>query len=173
MNMSGETEKNLKDLFEKFLAPEQANQAVEDVRKSEQIFREHTAPQPDGELINNIKAEIAARLLRKKKNAFIYKAAAVAAGFIILAIISVKLFETKEVQPSRPVGLIMPKSVWESERLADDDAASATLVDEVKQIENDLFAAQFGDNGGNGHEAAAELEIETDLTEINSDFWKG
>jgi hypothetical protein len=173
MNMNGETEKNLKNLFEKFLDPEQARQAAEDVRKGEQILREHTAPEPDGELINNIKAEITARLLRKKDNSFIYRAAAIAAGFIILAIISVKLFETGEVQPSKPVGLIMPKTVWESERLADDDAASATLVDEVKQIENDLLAMQVGENGSNSHEAATELEIETELTEISSNFWKG
>lgn len=172
--MSDETKENLKELFEKFLDPGQANQAVEDIRKGEQILREHTSPKPDGELIASIKTQIAARLLRKKENIFVYKAAAVAAGFIILAIISVKLFETGTIQPERPVaGLIMPKTVWESERLADDDAASATLVDEVKQIESDLIAMQPGENGGNGREAATELEIETELTEINGDFWKG
>ncbi len=172
MNMNGE--ENLKNLFEKFLNSEQANQAVEDVRKGEQILREHTAPQPDGELIAGIKSEIAASLHNKREKAFIYKAAAVAAGFIILAIMSVKLFETEEAQPPKPVSsLIMPNTVWESERLADDDAASATLVDEVKQIENDLFAAQFGDNGSTGYETVTELEIETELTEISSDFWKG
>ncbi len=169
MTMNGETEENLKDLFEKLLNSEQA---VEDIEKGERILRESAAPEPDDELIADIKAEITASLLHKKENAFVYKAAAIAAGFIILAIISVKLFETKIVQPPKPASnLIMPKAVWESERLADDGADSAALVDEVKQIESDLLAMQFGENGSNGYETVTEME--TELTEINSDFWKG
>ena len=99
---------------------------------------------------------------------------AVAAGFILLAVISVKLFEKGKSEPERPASsLIIPKAVWESERLADDDAESATLIAEVEQIESDLLAMQLGENGSNGHEAITELEMETELTEINSDFWKG
>ncbi len=177
MTMNGEAEENLKDLFEKFLNSEQAEQAVEDIQKGERILRESAAPEPDSELIANIKAEIAASLLRKKENAFrrtVYKTMAVAAGFIIIAIISVKLFETKTVQPERPVSSsIIPKAVWESECLADDSAESATLVAEVEQIESDLLAMRLGENGSNDYEAITELEIETELMEINSDFWKG
>jgi hypothetical protein len=175
MIMNNETKENLKDLFEKFLNSEQAEQAVEDIQKGEQILRESAAPEPDGELITNIKAEIAASLLRKKENAFrrtVYKTVAVAAGFILITAIGVKLFETKIAQPERPVsGSIIPKAVWESECLADDGAASATLVAEVEQIESDLLAMRLGENGGNGNEAITELE--TELIEINSDFWKG
>jgi hypothetical protein len=175
MTMNNETEENLRDLFEKFLNSEQAEQAVEDIQKGEQILRESAVPKPDGELITNIKAEIAVSLLHKKENAFrrtVYKTMAVAAGFIILAIISVKLFETKIVQPERPVSSsIIPKAVWESECLADDSAASATLVAEVEQIESDLLAMRLGENGSNDNEAITELEME--LIEINSDFWKG
>lgn len=183
--MNGQNEENLKELFGKFVGDEwdttwgiplwQAEQAVEDVRKGEQILRSFSAPEPDGELIADIKAEIAARLLYKKENAFrraIYKTMAVAAGFIILAVVSVKLFETKIVQPERPVsGSIIPKAVWESECLADDGADSAALVAEVEQIESDLLAVQLGENGSSGYEAVTELE--TELIEINSDFWKG
>lgn len=168
MTMNGETKENLRDLFEKFLDSEQA---VEDIQKGERILRESAAPEPDDELIADIKAEIAVRLLHKKENAFVYKAAAIAAGFIILAIMTVKLFETEIVQPPKSVSnLIMPKAVWESERLADDGADSATLVADVEQVESDLLALQSDENGGNG-EAVTELEME--LTEINSDFWKG
>ncbi|MDD5381734.1 MAG: hypothetical protein PHG53_08895 [Phycisphaerae bacterium] len=175
--MNDETKENLNDLFGKFLDSGQVEQTIEDIQKGEQILHEHSAPKPDGELIANIKAEIAVSLLHKKKNTFrrtVYRTAAVAAGFIILAIISVKLFETEKVRPERPVSSsIMPKAVWESERLADDSAESAILVAEVEQIENDLLAMQFGENNGNGREAITELEIETEFMEINSDFWKG
>jgi hypothetical protein len=174
MTMNGETKENLKELFEKFVGGKQAEQAVEDIQKGERILRESAAPEPDSELIADIKTEIAASLLRKKENAFrrtVYKTAAVAAGFIILAIISVKLFETKIVPPERLAsGSIIPKAVWESECLADDGADSATLVADIEQVESDLLTIQSNENGGNG-EAVTELELE--LTEINSDFWKG
>jgi hypothetical protein len=173
--MNGQNEENLKELFEKFVRDEQAEQSVEDVRKGEQILRSFSAPKPDGELIADIKAEITVRLLHKKENAFrraIYKTMAVAAGFIILAVVSVKLFKTEKVQPGVPVSSsIMPKSVWESECLADDGVDSAALVAEVEQIESDLLAVQLGENGSSGYESVTELE--TELIEINSDFWKG
>jgi hypothetical protein len=173
--MNKQNEENLKELFGKFVGDEQAEQTVEDVRKGEQILRSFSAPEPDGELIADIKAEIAVRLLHKKENAFrkaIYKTMAVAAGFIILAVVSVKLFETEKVQPEKSVSSsIMPKAVWESECLADDGADSAALVAEVEQVESDLLAVQLGQNGSSGYEPVTELEKE--LIEINSDFWKG
>ena len=92
--------------------------------------------------------------------------------FIFLALISVKVFEKDSSISERPAsGPIIPKAVWESACLADDGEDSATLIAEVEQLENDLLALQFGENGGNGYEAVTELEIE--LVEINSDFWKG
>jgi hypothetical protein len=99
---------------------------------------------------------------------------AVAAGFIILAVIGVKLFEKNKVEPERVAAdSTIPKAVWESECLADDSADSATLIAEVEQIESDLLAVQLGENGGNSHETVTELELEMELTDINSDFWKG
>ncbi len=175
MAMNGKTEENLKDLFEKFLNPERVEQAVEDIQRGERILRSHTAPEPDAELIANIKAETAASLLRKKENAFrrmVYKTVAVAAGFILLVAIGVELFEKGRGEPERvATGSITSKAVWESDRLADDNADLATLIAEIEQIESDLLAVQLGENGGNGPEAVTELEME--LIEINGDFWKG
>jgi len=173
--MNVRNEENLKELFEKFVGGEQAERAVEDVRKGEQILREHPASEPDGELIARIKAEIAASLQRKKENAFrriVYKTLVVAAVFILLVTIGVELFEKGRSEPERVItSSIIPEAVWESERLADDDADLATLIAEIEQIESELLAVQLGENGGNGHEAVTELEME--LIEINSDFWKG
>lgn len=173
--MNERNEENLKELFEKFVEAEQAEQAVEDIRQGEQILRSHTAPEPNGKLIAGIKAEIAANLLHKKENTFrkiIYRTAAVAAGFILLAFIGVKFFEKDKAEPERLVaGSTLPEALWQSECLADDSADSAALLAEVEQIESDLLALQFGENGGNGYEAVTELEME--LTEINGDFWKG
>src|SRR4030042_468448 len=150
MIMSDGPKENLNDRFGKFPDPEQAEQAVEDIRRGEQLLHEHTAPKPDSELRADIKAEIAVSLLSKKQNAFrgmAYKTMAVAAGFIILAIIGVKLFETDSVQPeSRVSSSIMPKAVWDSDCLADDGADSATLVAEIEQIEREVLALRLDEN---------------------------
>lgn len=173
--MNVRNEENLKELFEKLVGGEQAEQAVEDIQKGERILRSQPAPEPASELIANIKAEIATSLQHKKENTFrrtAYKTMAVAAAFILVAVISVKLFEKEKGELERlAVVSTIPKTVWDSECLADDSADSATLIAEVEQIESDLLAMQLGENGGNGHEAVTELEME--LIEINGDFWKG
>ena len=46
--MDERNEENVKELFEKFLDSEQAERNTEDVRKGEEILREHPAPEPDG-----------------------------------------------------------------------------------------------------------------------------
>ncbi len=172
--MNDKREENLKDLFEKFLDSEQAGQAVNDIEEGERILHRNPAPEPSDELIAGIKAEIAGQLLHKE-NTFrkaIYKTMAVAAAFILFAVISVKFFEKDTSEPERMVSQsTMPTAVWESECLADDSADAAMLVAEVEQIESDLLAAQLGENGSNGYETITELEME--LIEINSDFWKG
>ena len=173
--MNGQNEENLKDLFEKFFDPEQAERAVEDIRKGEQILGEHPAPKPNDELIAGVKSEIAEALLYRKATTFrriAYKAVAVAAVFIILAVVSVKLFEKGNGEPERLItASIIPKAVWESDDIAADDADLAALTAEIEQIEGEAMALRLGENGGNGSSAVTELEME--LIEINSDFWKG
>jgi hypothetical protein len=180
--MNSRNDENLKKLFEKFVEGEQAEQAVEDIQRGERILRSYTAPEPDNKLIVNIKTEIAANLLHKKEILFrkaVYKTMAVAAAFILVAVISVKLFERNKAESERPIAVskiptvvsTIPKAVWESECLADDGADSATLVAEVEQIESDLLAMQSDENGGSSYKAVTELEME--LSEIDSDFWKG
>ncbi len=173
--MKSQNEENLKELFEKFLNSKQAEQIEQDIRKGEQILREHPASEPDSKLIANIKAEVGKAVLRKKTNVFrrmVYKSAVVAAAVIILAAISIGLFEKGGGESERVETFsIIPAAIWESEHLADDDVDLAILTAEIEQIESDLLAVQMGENGGNGHEAVTELEME--LIEINSDFWKG
>jgi hypothetical protein len=173
--MKSQNEENLKELFERYLDSKEAEQAVEDIREGERILREHPVPEPDKELVAGIKAEIVEAVLLRKRNVFrriVYKAAVVAAAVIILAAISIGLFEKGGGEPERVAAVSrIPAAIWESERLADDDADLASLAAEIEQIESDLLAVQLGENGDNGGGAAAELELE--LMAINNDFWKG
>jgi hypothetical protein len=172
--MDERNEENLKELFEKFLDSGQAERNAEDIRKGEEILREHPAPEPDEEVIAGIKAEIARELLSKKTRVtkrVVLKVAAVAAVFFILAVVNVKIFE-KGGGPGKVVkASVLPSVLWESEDIAADDVDLAILTAAIKEIEEEALALESGENGGNGHIDTAELEIE--LIEIDSDFWKG
>lgn len=172
--MNGRNEENLKDLFEKFLDSEQAERNAEDIRKGEEILREHAAPKPDDEVIADIKAEIARELLgreRRVSKQVVYKVAAVAAAFVILATVSVKLFEKGGEQQKVATASMLPSVLWDSEDIAADDVDLAILTAEIEEIESEALALELGENGGNGLAELAELEME--LMEIDSDFWKG
>jgi len=172
--MGDRNEENLKELFEKFYTAEQAERAVEDVQKAEQLLRKHPAPEPDDMLIANIKAEIAMRLPLRRADVFrrmAYKAATVAAAVIIVAAIGVSLFKKGDGSEKVAYASIIPRAIWESDDIATDDLDLAMLTAEMEQIEDEVLTLQSGENGGNGDTAVTELEME--LIEIDSDFWKG
>jgi hypothetical protein len=166
--MNSQDQENLKALFEGFMSPRQADQASEEIRRGEQILRECPAPQPNPELIAEIKAQVGDALAAKKGAAVVriaYKVAAVAAVIIAISAISVWLVggkgETVET----------PDIPWDIVNLVADDADLAALSAEIEQIEGDFVALQLGENGTNGHIDLAELEME--LMDISGDFWKG
>jgi len=173
--MNAQNEENLKELFEKFVDTEQAETNAEDIREGERILREYPAPEPGGELIAEIKGEIARALLGRKADTFkriAYKTAAIAAVFIILAGVSIRLFEKGGDGSEKLVTTsIIPTAIWESDDIAADDADMATLIAEIEQIESEALALRLAENGGDGYGDLSELEME--FVEINSDFWKG
>jgi hypothetical protein len=172
--MDERNEENVKELFEKFLDSGQAERNAEDIRKGEEILREYPAPEPDREVIAGIKAKIARELLGRKTRVtkrVVYKVAAVAAVFFILAVVNVKIFEEGGGSGKVVKASVLPSVLWESEDIAADDVDLAILTAAIKEIEEEAFALELGENGGNGHIDMAELEME--LIEIDSDFWKG
>ncbi|MHC4396128.1 MAG: hypothetical protein ACYS1A_10790 [Planctomycetota bacterium] len=170
--MTERNEENLKELFERFLGGEQADEAAEEVQKAEQILAQYPAPEPDEMLIAEIKREIADALPYKKTTAFkqvVYKTMSVAAVFILLTVVSVMLFNQRTDKIAGD--LMMSVAIWESEDISVDDANLSTLLAEVEQIEGEMLALELDGNGSNGGSAVMEMELE--LIEIDSDFWKG
>ncbi len=172
--MNERHDENLKELFERFLSAEQANEAVKDVVQGERILREYPAPEPDRELIADIQSKAAARLLSRRANVFkkvARRTVAVAAAVIILATVSVRLFEIGGDQSGGVANAeAIPRALWESDDIAADDMELAVFTAEVKQIEGEILILQLGENGRNGERVVAELEIK--FAEIQSDFWK-
>lgn len=169
--MNDKNKENPEELFEKFLDSQQARQAAEDILEGEQIISQHPAPVPDAKLVADIKVEMSESLHRQRARAhrrMVYKLVA-AAAVIVLAGVSVKLYITTRSGPAKTFA--MSEVIWESDDITADDVELAVLTAEIEQIESEIMALQLADNGGNGYGAVTDLEIE--LVEINSDFWKG
>lgn len=168
--MKERNEEDVRDLFARFLEGEAAEKGAEDIRKGEEILGEHTGPEPDGELIADIKARMRRELLVEKTRltkGVVVRVAAVAAAFVIVAAVSVKLFERgREEKPPKIVkAAILPSEIWE------DNGDVATLNAAVEDAEDEVLALRLGTNGDNGE--ASLVELERELVEIVSDFWKG
>jgi hypothetical protein len=173
--MEHRNQENLRELFGKFFDAERAESCVEDIRKAEQMLREHPAPEPDDMLIANIKAEIAMRLSASRAHRFrriIYEVAGVAAAILIVAAVSLQLFEKGAPMHGEVVyASLLPTAIWESDDITADDDDLAVFSAQIEQIEDEVTDLQSGKDTGNGDSTIAELEME--LIEINSDFWKG
>jgi len=173
--MDGQDRENLKELLEKFFDAEQAASCIEDFQKAEQILREHPAPEPDDMLIANIKAEIAMRLPARRAQHLrrrVWEAAGVAAAIAVLALVSVRLSD----QTRRPSGngayaSLIPAALWESTNIAADDADLAVFTTQIEQIRDEVLTLESGRDAGDSDSAIADLEME--LIQIGSDFWKG
>ena len=171
--MSDQERENLKELVERFFEAGQVESCLEDFQEAEQILREHPAPQPDDMLISNIKAEIAMRLPARRAKIFrhkVWEAAGVAATIAIVAFLGVRLSQRPAQQHSLYASLL-PTAIWESNNLATDDADLAVFTAEIEQVRSEVVALESGEDTPDPDSAIAELEME--LVEINSDFWKG
>jgi hypothetical protein len=166
---------NIEELLKKFFDAEKAKEASEDIEKGEQILRKNPAPEPDEEIILVVKSKAAGVILEKKAKNFrrtVYKTAAIAAAIIVITAVSVKMLE-KEIASPEGVAPIAETTttIQKTNDIFGDDAEIETLAAEVEQIQNELLALQLGSTNGNGENDI--IEVEMNLMDIGSDFWKG
>lgn len=169
--MDSRNEENLRDLFEKFMDFEQAGNYVEDIEKGEQILRDHPAPEPDDMLLANIKANIALNAPSRRKShlrKIIFEAMSVAATIIIIAAISIGLFNNntdEKVTENVQFASIFP---WENT-----SASSESMFQEIEQIRQVLASASSVNNIENSSALMEYAEIEMIMEEVNSgSFWE-
>jgi hypothetical protein len=170
--MSGKNQENLRDLFERFVDSEQAERAVEDIKRGEEILHQWPAPKPSGELLAQIKSQIGRRLVhrgRRHVRWFASRAAAIAAAFVIIGSVWTGLHRDGGPGVARAASLI-PAALWESNNIAADDLRLATLTAEVERIENEMKSLLLGE-GASDESAIDDAEIE--LMNIQGEFWKG
>ncbi len=172
--MNNKTNENIEELFSRFLEGEDARQAADDIRKGEQILRDNPAPEPDYILIENIKRQMAQKSARQTRavglHRVIYRAAAVAAAIIIVLGISQKISDNGgRIDIGDPPIVKVKETQWDRE-VASMNASISLLSEEIEQSQNALLGIS-STTGINLINSADELE--TDLIEIASDFWKG
>jgi hypothetical protein len=173
--MNEQNGENLKGLFERFVGTEEAQSCVEDFDKVKRILDENPAPQPSQELIAAINSRIAEEIRLRKEHTFrrlAYRLAPVAAVFIILASVSIKLY----VRDTRPeiedkYIRITYSPIWDSESIVADDPDLAVLTAEVDELEIEFSTLESGDDGVNGRSYITELEM--DFVAISTDIWEG
>ncbi|MHC4693166.1 MAG: hypothetical protein ACYS67_10535 [Planctomycetota bacterium] len=164
---------NLKDLFERFVGTEEAQSCVDDFDKVKRILDENPAPQPSRELIAAINSRIAEEIRLRKEHTFrrlAYRLAPVAAVFIVLASVSIKLY-VRDTRPKPGYVSMLPSAFWDSENTVADDPDLAVLTAEVDELEIEFTTLELGETGGNGRSAVTELEM--DFVAISTDIWEG
>jgi hypothetical protein len=101
----------------------------------------------------------------------IYEAVGAAAVILIVATVSLLLFEKAPPGGRVNYASLLPTEIWESDDITADDEELAVFNAQIEQIEDEVQALQSGEDTGNGDNTITELEME--LIEIKSDFWKG
>lgn len=170
--MGDRSREDIKALFGRFFDADEAEAAGEDMRAGEQIFRTHGAPAPDGELVDFIKVQLAARLARRRRLALAYRGFAAAAAVIVVAVIA--LLGRGPAPPDSPnvtYASIMPTAVWESDDVTADDFELIYFDSEIQRIEAEIRALESGEV--NVAPAGSVEEIELELIQIKAEFWKG
>ena len=167
--MSKENEIN--ELLGRFLDAQKAKQAAEDIKAGEKILRDYPAPKFDEESKVLLKIKVAKALEAKRARNLRYsyfKAAAIAAGFLVVGTLSVLFMQNK---PMPQVAQIISSISGGTDIFNDNDAEIDTLNSEIEQFKNELATVQWESGSGSQDNELNELEME--LIEINSDFWKG
>ena len=169
--MNDRNGENLRELFERFFNDKETEDYIEDIAKVDRILDENPAPEPSEELVAAINHKIAEAVRLREAHTFrrfAYKLAPVAAVFIVIAAVGVRIIQ----RDSGPIEVTwMSVSDWESDNVAADDRNLAVFTAEVDELEVEFTTLEREGNGGNGRSAVIELEM--DFVAISNDIWEG
>jgi hypothetical protein len=153
---------NLNELFSAFLDADSAEQAAGDIRKGDEILTSHSEPDLDSNAIANLKSDMRSQLSRRRVRKIALQRTA--AAIVIIASVSA-VFISKTYGPAQP--LTATASIWQDKT----DEQVALLTEQIGDIETEMSIIRLGaDGNGDGFDLT---EIETEIDDINGNFWKG
>jgi hypothetical protein len=152
-----------------FMDEAAARQTAEDIEKGEEILGANQSPQPDEQVLAEVKKNVVAALRRRRTVVFqkrILGVAAAAAIVVVSVLTLIRYGNPPNSHQTRMVAASIPSRVWEGA----DDADVTVLKAEIENIQSELSGAQ-SDDSSNTNTAVGDLE--TELIEVNGDMWKG
>lgn len=168
--MKNRDQDNLKALFERFMPPAEAETAAEEVNAVDKMMQAYPAPQPRPEIVSGIKLQIGTQLSRRNEVSHPFYRFVGAAAAVILVVLIGFLGRGPQTRPNLSHAALIPTAIWESDDLAADDRDIAYFASEIRQIETEMRALEAGES--ETVEVAALDEVEIELMQINTEFWK-
>lgn len=159
-----ENKENLNELLSDIFDPAEASQIKRDIEQGDEVFRNYPAPEPNKELVDAIKVQMAGELARRREikpiSVVLRRAVAVAAVFIVIALAGLIFFGNGDDDLSA--------NIWQDDtQLLALMAQVDEIADQIQQIRLDEF-----DEDDNVDTAQWEIE-EMEMVANNTDFWKG
>jgi hypothetical protein len=166
--MAQRIREDLTELFRLWLDPQKARDAAQEVRSAEEMIESYPTPLPAAATLDRVKQQMRHRVIRRRRSHFMEGVAAVAAAILIVAGLS-----QYGMPGSRSsVGLAMlPAALWESNDIASDDVKLAYFNSEVDRLEAQVQAIESSDSDVSSTGTLDDVELE--LFQIDTDFWKG
>jgi hypothetical protein len=170
--MYSRNEENLRDLFEKYMDAEQAQNYAEDIEKGERILHDYHAPEPDDMLIANIKANIALSASSQRKShvrKIIFEAISVAAAIIIIAAISINQLQNSDIEKTQENLQVASLFPWDNT-----SADYESMYYEMEQLNDEIFASSSSQDYTDSSRTLIEYaELEMKMEEVNNrSFWE-
>lgn len=154
---------NLKDLLKNFYDEEQSMEFIHNMEFSEKILSATREPAPSQETIDNIK-----RMISKNHSHRLSweLSAAAAAILIIVSLFSVKIFYEK----SDSYQSTITATQWESSNFSIDDNEFFAINTSLNDISEQMLTLS---EENNNELANSIVELETDMVDLENNFWKG
>jgi hypothetical protein len=162
--MSNEQE-NLNELLSSFYNEQESNDFKNDLNSLDQMLTD--APEPSAQTIDGIKNAVAEKLSsRRQRNRFLtIRRITVAAIVLVVALVGTNMDLRHDTYPDAS-GIALADLFDES-----DSSQIALLTAQVEEIEDALLSVRLDEYDTYSSDSYSELE--TELNEINGDFWKG
>jgi hypothetical protein len=158
---------NIDNLLSRFYSPDQAEQIKKDITQGEQLFDGYRAPQPQENIISNIKLNISRNRRHTGILQVLVKTIAVAA---VVLVASYLLLQNTATQ--KPVGNNV-RNGYRAAMTRTDNSITA-LEKEAELLGSEVMAVRLGeDNGTNEQLTDSVGNVEVEIINTENFFWKG
>ena len=160
--MKNINDENLKELLKNFYDEEKSMEFIHNMEFAEKILNSTREPAPSQQVIDNIKR----RISKSRNHLLKWELSAAAVILIIMTLSAVKIFNE---EPASYQGTITATQ-WESSNFSIDDNEFFAINNGIDDISEQVLA--LGEENNN-ELSNSVIKLETDLIDLENNFWKG